>query len=519
MNDCNFCRYIQNEINPEKQSCSKWIDNTSQSEDIGGNRPCSPSDGNPGDPPNEGDNCQKIDCPLHCQYPFTKGIYQNPTENHYDILGIFPDYRYLNENPNEFDQYIEYSTSRDMIKNDILNYNNENVPSNLKLKCGELLTPEEGSVFNFPELPEGEVLRQTIQYNVDILDKGINWSTIKRTEKLNELYNEQINQTDNTITINDYTIQLSENGIELEWWDRTKLSVDELKNSLPTNIREYQSMENIHQITGGVLEYIFPEHTIDTMVIEEIHDWLLKNEIEKEENQEQIDPTKTTFTMSSFFGINSDDVLNQDFEICMNLLMKTEHDDNEYLKRINTYSNLTDLGNPKNKKDLLYVEAKILKFLIIDITEIRDCFDIVYLTDEVCKKGLTSNATQLMGYFLKLNTDNVNDENYNDNMRIITNRLLKHLPNIINKIIEIAEYYESQKCNHEIHKNTKLLKEIYDNLFQENKIIIDLPSLGIKEFFKDFEENIITKIVLLIFVAFIITQFIKLFTINVSLGK
>ena len=183
MNDCNFCRYIQNEINPEKQSCSKWIDSTSQSEEIGGNRPCSPSDGNLGDPPNENDNCQKIDCPSHCQYPFTKEIYENPTNNHYDILGILPDYNYLNENPNELDQYIEYSTSRDMVKNEFLNYNNENVPSNLKLKCGELLTPEEGSVFNFPELPESEVLRQTIQYNVDILTKGINWSTIKRTDK------------------------------------------------------------------------------------------------------------------------------------------------------------------------------------------------------------------------------------------------------------------------------------------------------------------------------------------------
>ena len=514
MNDCNFCSYIQNELNPENQSCSKWVDSNDYK------KPCSPSGGNLGDPPNEGDNCQKIDCPQHCQFPFTKEIYQDPPDNHYDVLGVYPDYRYLNENSNEMDQYIEYSTNREMVKNEYLNYNSENVPNNLGLKCGDLLTPEEGNIFNFPDLPEGDALRQTIQYNIELLNNGIDWSSIKQTDKFNELYNEQVNQTDNTVTINEFTIPISDNGIELEWWDRTQLSEDELKTPLPPNIREYQSLENIHQITGGVLEYVFPDHTTDNMVIEQIYDWLMKNNLESEVNQEEIGSVENKgFSMSNLFGIKSDDVLNRDFEVCMNQLMMTEHDDNEYLKRINTYKNLSELGDPNNKEDLLYIEAKILKFLLIDPSDIRNCFDIVYLTDEICEKGLTSNATQLMGYFLKLNTDNVDEENYNDNMRIITIRLLKHLPKLINKIIEIAEYYESYKCNNEIHKNTKILKEIYNNLFQENRMIIDLPSLGFKEFFKDFEQNIFTKIILLIFVAFIVTQFIKLFTVNFNVGK
>tara|TARA_Y100000590_G_scaffold209878_1_gene237812 strand:- start:2282 stop:3826 length:1545 start_codon:yes stop_codon:yes gene_type:complete len=514
MNDCNFCRYIQNEVNHEKQSCSKWVNKDDY------DLPCTPTNGNPGDQPNEGDNCLKVNCPSHCQFPFTKEIYKDPTDNHYDVFGVLPDYRYLNENPNDLDQYIEYSTSHENIKNEYINYDNENVPSDLNLKCGELLTPEEGNIFNFPELPNSEGLRQTITYNIELLNKGIDWSTIKRTDKFNDLYNEEINSIENTVTINDYTIELSDNGIELEWWDKTKLSEEELKKPLPPTLMEYQNLENIHQITGGVLEYVFPNHSVNNMVIEEVYDWLMKNDIESEVNQEQMESIQNKqFTMSQFFGISQNDVLNRDFEICMNQLMTTEHDDNEYLKRINTYTHLSELGDPNNKKDLLYVEAKILKFLIIDPSDIRDCFNIVYLTDEICKRGLTSNATQLMGYFLKLSTDNVNDEKYNDNMRIITVRLLKYLPDIINKIIEIAEYYESQKCNQEIHRNTKLLKEIYNSLFQEQLITIDLPSLGMSDFFRDFKENIYTKIILLIFVAYLITQFIKLFTINVNLGK
>ena len=38
--------------------------------------------------------------------------------------------------------------------------------------------------------------------------------------------------------------------------------------------------------------------------------------------------------------------------------MMTEHDDDDHLRRINSFENLTDLGDPNNRKDLLYVEAK-----------------------------------------------------------------------------------------------------------------------------------------------------------------
>ena len=96
--------------------------------------------------------------------------------------------------------------------------------------------------------------------------------------------------------------------------------------------------------------------------------------------------------------------------------------------------------------------------------------------------------------------------------------LLKYLPDIIQKIIDISEYYEGNKCNDELHKNTKLLKEIHSNLFLQNNMKIDLPSLGIGEFFKDFEENIYTKIILLIFIAYVVTQFIRLFTVNLNLS-
>ena len=314
-------------------------------------------------------------------------------------------------------------------------------------------------------MPSEEVLRQTIQYNIEYLNRGIDWGKIKRTDKLNSEYESQINEVDGTVVINDFTIELADNGIELEWWDRQPLSQEQLKAPLPVNIREYQTLENIHEITGNVLSMVFPNHTIQNIVIEEVYDWLMKNDLERNTQTSQTTDS-LKFTMADFFGITTDQVTNRDFEICINQLMMTEHDDDDHLRRINSFENLTDLGDPNNRKDLLYVEAKILKFFDTRSSKVGDCLDIVYLTDEVCNIGLTSNSTQMMGKISKkMNTDNVNDDKYDDNMRVLTKRLLKHLPNMIKKVIEIAEYYEKQKCNGELHKNTKLLKEIYNNLF------------------------------------------------------
>ena len=516
MNDCNLCQYMQSDDNQTLQSCSKWVNSTDFE------IPCNPVGGNPGDPPGPDENCQKLECPAHCQYPYTKEVYNDGVipDTFYDSVNqTFPAYRFLNENPTELESYVLSSSDRSNVKSQILTYDDQNVPQGLDLKCGVLLTPSApGETFDFPELPSDTEIRETITYNIDYLNRGINWSGIKRTTKLNDDYADDINEIDNTVIINGFTIPLSDNGIELEWWDRTpQLTEEQLKTPLPVNIMEYQTLENIHQLTGGILEMVFTNHSVGSMVIEEVYDWLMKNNLERVDESGEEGESQARFTMANFFGVTTDEVTNRDFEICINQLMMTEHDDDEYLRRINTYANLTDLGDPNNRKDLLYVEAKIIKFLILDISKIGDCLDIVYLTDEICEIGLTSNSTQMMGSFLKMNTDNVDDENYDDKMRILTNRLLKHLPNIIQKTIDIAEYYEKQKCNGELHKNTKLLKEIYKNLFKQNTMKIDLPSLGVGDFFRDFEQNIFTKILLLLFIAYVVTQFIRLFAVNVNL--
>lgn len=501
MKDCLNCKYLLVNDDSSDQSCSKWvkINNT--------NIPC---------PEGETTDCTKMECPSHCQFPFPKEVYKEEyiNENHYGLMGKV-DYKTISEDPEIMNSFLDISLNLDSIKGEFIEYTSDNVPD-VELKCGPLHVPESGKTMNGLVLPSSDVLEQVIQYNTELNDNGINWSAVKETDGLiNGDY--QFNEGRNGIIVNwdgiDYTVPIAENGFEVEWWERDPLSEEELMSLLPTYIREFYSLDEIHKMTAGILENAFPTHTVNNIVSEQIIDWLRKNEIERENTE-----ISEKFTLAKFFGIRTDKVTNRDFEICMNQLLITEHDDEEHLKNINQLTNLTELGDPNNRKDLLYVEAKIIKFLIIDPKNIRDCFDIVYITDEICQIGLTSNPTQMMGKFLKLNTDNVDDEKYDDKMRVITKRLLKYLPDIIEKVIEIAEYYEKEKCNKELHKNTKLLKEIYSSLFKQNTMDFDLPNLGITEFFRDFHENIITKIILLIFIAYLVTQFIKLFRVNVSLS-
>ena len=109
MNDCNLCRYIESETNPNKQTCSKWVNNNDF------NLPCRPVGGNPGDAPtDDNDDCQLMDCPSHCQYPFTKQVYndEDHPEEHYDNLGMKPAFRYLNTNPEAISSYPNPSISK-----------------------------------------------------------------------------------------------------------------------------------------------------------------------------------------------------------------------------------------------------------------------------------------------------------------------------------------------------------------------------------------------------------------------
>jgi hypothetical protein len=202
-------------------------------------------------------------------------------------------------------------------------------------------------------------------------------------------------------------------------------------------------------------------------------------------------------------------------EDCINKMMMTEHNDEEYIKRIRLYRNISDLGNPIHREDLLYVQSKIIRFITLEPKEVTDCLDIVYVVpDDLCKVGLSGDPMKILASFLDLEPGTT-DKTQMKYMRAVSDKLVKYVPDIIKQIINISENYEKDKCNDIVHPNTLILKNVYENLFiKNNMMVMELPDLGISEFFVDFKQNILTKVILLAFIAYVFSKLLSLFNIN-----
>jgi len=361
----------------------------------------------------------------------------------------------------------------------------------------------------------------------------IDWNSIKLTDGVTSLYEGELNEANTAVSINGYTIPISETGIEVEWWENNSLTETEILNMIPENIRRYIDLGSIHQEKGGLLGHVFDDHNVNNMIREEVIDWLEVRGIDAPEinivsapsvdmvtEDVSEDSQDKKISMSKFFGVSEGQASSREFEECMNKMMKTKHEDSYYLDKLSKMTHITDLGDPKNLSELGYVESKIIKFILIKQEEIGECFDLIYIDDSLCQSGMSTSAVEILGYLLKMNTDNIGDDRYVEKLKVVSDKLLKYMPDVIAKVIEISENYEKKKCNGEVHRNTLLLKQMYDNLTKKNnQLDFKAPDLGIFDFFKDFQENIITKVILLIFIAFVISQILNLFKVQYNINK
>ena len=71
-----------------------------------------------------------------------------------------------------------------------------------------------------------------------------------------------------------------------------------------------------------------------------------------------------------------------------------------------------------------------------------------------------------------------------------------------------------------VHKNTLLLKQMHENLTKKsNQLDFKAPDLGFMDFLKILKKNIVTKVILLIFIAFIISQILSLFKVQYNVNN
>ena len=136
--------------------------------------------------------------------------------------------------------------------------------------------------------------------------------------------------------------------------------------------------------------------------------------------------------------------------------------------------------------------------------------------DTICNQGFSTKPFNILLHLLELKqSGNVNAEELANRKRALK-IIYKYIPKLMKKVIGISERLEKTTCDRVTNK-TITYKEMYKDLFVESSVLkFSMPDFGIFDFFDDFNFNIYTKIILLIFITFIFTKIITLFKVNVN---
>lgn len=200
---------------------------------------------------------------------------------------------------------------------------------------------------------------------------------------------------------------------------------------------------------------------------------------------------------------------------CFNNLFEIEGDNNVNVDKIKSMRHLYELGDSNNMEELLYVENKIKKFILTDPHHISECLDLYNFAQDFCDRGISNELLPLLGKIVNLETDG--GVGFEENMKVVENRLGKYVPDIVEKLIEISEKYEKNNCS-DVSDNTMILKRLHPRIMKKNASHeeYEMPEIDfdVKGFIEGFQTNMLTKTIFLAFLAYIIGKIISLFSVN-----
>ena len=187
--------------------------------------------------------------------------------------------------------------------------------------------------------------------------------------------------------------------------------------------------------------------------------------------------------------------------------MMKEYNQNDFklqsnIKAKNSIMDLTD-------KDIDYIQRK-LKLFIVHSDKLGDCIDYLYVDTTICENGLgeqmviiLNGVVSVIGYRFK-SEDFRNPENKKKIMYII-DQLGPLIPEMIDKLIEVAEKKEKSNCPHKISNQTQILRRMYDDMFKKQKNVVDFD-LGLDSIFdlsdKNFNRSVIMSVLSIAFLKF-----------------
>jgi len=255
-------------------------------------------------------------------------------------------------------------------------------------------------------------------------------------------------------------------------------------------------------------------------------DKLYKKNIKDDKNIAKNDINMNVWDKGNFETIYSSFKNNAVFKTCINDKMtknsKKNYNEttyNEFMIRIDD-SNGNFLDNMDDPDDIDMIVNICKSFEELTPTDIMNCLENInidpILHKKICDGTITLQSVDVLFIVLSffgihINSDNVNDGNV-EKVDHLVNRITPYVQKILRKILDMAEYIEDNHCG-KISNNTRILKTFYNTLFHtRDPIKYPFSDYSIKwKWFKDFN-NPIGKVILLVFVAFIFAQIVKLFT-------
>lgn len=288
----------------------------------------------------------------------------------------------------------------------------------------------------------------------------------------------------------------------------------ELDTKSPKEIRILIRNETIRQL-NGIGKYLGEIDTDPEYILEkEVDLWFRSKELEdiSIENLTDITDIYSNALNSEEYKTLSDILTdNYRFQNCIDEILYTGDDDKDMIKDIKN----TELKNYK-KKHYKYIERKLDRLISIRPSDLQSCFKLINNVDEYICKGMLSTSVfniinmiiNLFGVKIDLYKIDKNSSDYEKLKRLI-DIIIPRIPTFMKRLIELSKYFEKKYCNGKISSTTLILEKINNDIISKQIDVqynlFDNYNLNLS-FFDDFTKNIYGKIVLLIFVAFLISK-------------
>jgi len=180
----------------------------------------------------------------------------------------------------------------------------------------------------------------------------------------------------------------------------------------------------------------------------------------------------------------------------------------------NNIRKLSDFGKLSNGNSLNYLEMGIRKFTNGDPATIKKNIESKYNDKKVCEIDLyTYVSAFLISFYNSFNQNNASSDEYS-NIMVISNRLTKYIPEILDKIDEI--YKTCTSTDPDINElKHKIIKDIHNTLLKNNVTKISFTGLG--DIMKKLQN--VKSIYILLFMlclTFIVIKFMGMFKLSVN---